>query len=75
MLEWLTTEERRVYPGQHGANYVAMKGQLDVLKWLITLEPEQRRVYPSRYGADWAAENGELEVLEWLAEQGIHPNV
>ncbi len=50
---------------QDGANFAAINGHLDVLKWMAARIPS---IYPNQEGINnGAAYNGRLDVLKWMA--------
>jgi hypothetical protein len=59
---------------KEGANNAARGGQLDVLKWMASLNP---KILPDEEGANGAAYNGHLDVLQWmeLLTPKILPNI
>ena len=52
---------KNLYPDQYGANYSALYGQLEVLKWLAFT----RNLYPNQDGVNYAAKYGHLEVVSF----------
>lgn len=75
-LKWLISKD--CYPYQKSVNTAAFLGNIQILKYLSTVNElfsQDTKILPTQTGADYAAANDQIDILIWLEKKGILPSI